>query len=89
MMTKTTSLSIRAAAVLAAIVSQLNVGSAFACNSGPDFCTNDPRIPAALEAKKKAMLKEYPSRLVALLDRGVQCIARIERSPDIFTPWSW
>lgn len=56
-----------------------------ACNSGPDFCTDDPRIPAALAAKKAALLKEYPQRLVSLLDRGVQCIARIERSPDAFT----
>lgn len=55
------------------------------CTSGPDFCTDDPRIPAALAAKKAALSKEYPPRLVSLLDRGVQCVARIERGPDAFT----
>ena len=74
-----------AAAVFAIVVGLLTAGPAMACNSGPDFCTDDPRIPAALAAKKKEMLKDFPARLVNLLDRGVQCIARIERSPDIFT----
>lgn len=61
--------------------------AAAACNSGPDFCTDDPRIAVALEKKKQTLRKEYPERLVALLDRGVQCVARIERSPNAFTMW--
>lgn len=56
-----------------------------ACRSGPDYCTDDPRIPGALTEKKERLEKEYPGRLIALLDRGVQCIARIEQSPDAFT----
>jgi hypothetical protein len=58
-----------------------------ACNCGPDFCQDDNRIAAKLANKKKALAKEYPANLVALLDRGQQCIARIERSPDAFTIW--
>jgi hypothetical protein len=58
-----------------------------ACNSGPDFCQDDPRIAAKLLAKKQTLAREYPARLVALLDRGQQCVARIDRSPDIFTLW--
>lgn len=57
---------------------------AAACSSGPDYCTDDPRIPAALKAKKERLLKDYPERLVSLLDRGVQCVARIRTSPDGF-----
>ncbi len=69
----------------ALLVGALQTTALAACNSGPDFCTDDPRIPAALAAKKASLLKEYPQRLVSLLDRGVQCIARIERSPTAFT----
>lgn len=58
---------------------------AFACGTGPDYCTDDPRIPKLLAGKKKLLLKEYPKRLVSLLDRGVQCVARIEGGPDAFT----
>lgn len=60
-------------------------GAQAACNSGPDFCTDDPRIPAALLEKKDRLAKTYPSHLVALLDRGVQCVARIRTSPDGFS----
>jgi hypothetical protein len=57
-----------------------------ACACGPDFCTNDGRIPALLQQKKARLAAvPYPARLVALLDRGQQCVARIERSPDIFS----
>jgi hypothetical protein len=59
-----------------------------ACTCGPDFCQDDPRVPATL-AEKKASLRAsgYPDRLIALIDRGDQCVARITRSPDIFTMW--
>lgn len=60
-------------------------GAAAACNSGPDYCSDDPRIPAALAEKKQRLAQEYPARLVQLIDRGVQCVARIKRSPDAFT----
>ncbi|CDZ54447.1 hypothetical protein [Neorhizobium galegae] len=56
-----------------------------ACDSGPDYCTDDPRIPGKLAAKKATLSADYPSRLVALLDRGVQCVARIEQSPEGFS----
>jgi hypothetical protein len=55
------------------------------CNSGPDYCIDDPRIPDELASKKKRLSREYPPRLIALLDRGVQCVARIETSPDGFS----
>src|SRR5271170_4966786 len=55
------------------------------CNSGPDYCTDDPRIPGELAAKKERLSGEYPPRLIGLLDRGVQCIARIETAPDGFS----
>lgn len=56
-----------------------------ACNAGPDYCTDDPRIPQMLADKKASLAKDYPARLVALLDRGTQCVARIRQSPDGFT----
>jgi hypothetical protein len=56
-----------------------------ACNCGPDFCQNDNRVATKLAQKKQALSNEYPAKLVALLDRGQQCVARIERSPDAFT----
>jgi hypothetical protein len=56
-----------------------------ACESGPDWCTDDDRIPAMLAEKKTRLAKEYPTRLVALLDRGTQCVARIRTSPDGFS----
>lgn len=55
------------------------------CSAGPDYCTDDPRIPAKLAEKKNALLSEYPQRLVSLLDKGVQCVARIIQSPDGFS----
>lgn len=67
-------------------VSQNQPANAQACNCGPDFCQGDSRIAAKL-AEKKRSLSEYPANLVALLDRGQQCVARIERSPDAFTMW--
>lgn len=71
-----------------AAVTAFSLFSSFAradCGSGPDFCTDDPRIPGMLADKKKELAKEYPERLVALVDRGVQCVARITGSPDGFT----
>ncbi|MBB3643874.1 hypothetical protein FHX14_000033 [Rhizobium sp. BK619] len=38
-----------------------------------------------LADKKASLAKDYPARLVALLDRGTQCVARIRQSPDGFT----
>lgn len=71
--------------VLLLILLAASSGPSLACDSGPDFCTDDPRIGPALAAKKAELLKYYPQRLVDLLDRGVQCVARIERSPDAFS----
>ncbi len=73
------------APLVALLLCMLQNNALAACNSGPDFCTDDPRIPDALAAKKASLSNEYPARLVSLLDRGVQCIARIERGPDAFT----
>jgi hypothetical protein len=56
----------------------------YACDSGPDYCTDDPRIAGLLTKKKKDLSKEYPARLVALLDLGVQCVARINQEPSAF-----
>lgn len=73
--------------VITTLVCSLSPGSAVArCSCGPDFCQGDSRIAQRLR-DKKARLKTsgYPSRLVSLVDRGEQCVARIDRSPDIFT----
>ena len=56
-----------------------------ACACGPDFCQNDARIAGLLASKKRALSASYPASLVGLLDKGEQCVARIQRSPDIFT----
>jgi len=56
-------------------VALIGAGAAQAsCSSGPDWCTDDPRIPATLKEKKERLSKEYPDYLVALLDLGVQCV---------------
>lgn len=56
-----------------------------ACSTGPDFCTDDPRIPDLLAQKKARLASAYPAEFIALLDLGAQCVARIERSPDVFS----
>ena len=59
---------------------------AAACSSGPDFCQNDPRIPAALAAKKKSIVKNgFPQKYADLLDNGSRCVAKIDRAPDIIS----
>jgi hypothetical protein len=56
-----------------------------ACNAGPDYCADDPRVPAALAAKKQELKRQgYPDRLIGLLDLGVQCVARIRTEPANF-----
>jgi hypothetical protein len=69
------------------MASQFQAANAQTCNCGPDFCQGDGRIAAKLAEKKRLLSREYPANLVALLDRGQQCVARIERSPDAFTMW--
>ena len=54
------------------------------CSCGPDFCTDTSGYNSALAAKKQKLSKEYPARLVALLDKEDRCQACIERSPDSF-----
>lgn len=72
-------------AALALMACLASPSAATACNSGPDYCTDDPRIAAALAAKKQALKNDgYPDRLVGLLDLGVQCVARIRDEPDGF-----
>ena len=73
------------AALAGFVVFIIASSQAAACNMGPDYCTDDPRIPKMLADKKSSLAKDYPARLVALLDRGVQCVARIQQSPDAFT----
>lgn len=56
------------------------------CACGPDYCQDDTRIAAALAAKKNSLAAAgYPPRLLALLDVGTQCYARIHQAPDAFT----
>jgi hypothetical protein len=43
------------------------------------------RFARELSSKKEKLSQEYPPRLMALLDRGVQCVARIETEPDGFS----
>lgn len=63
----------------------LSASAARACDAGPNYCTDDPRIPAALAAKKQELIQQgYPTRLVNLLDIGVQCVARIDTEPSGF-----
>jgi hypothetical protein len=53
---------------------------------GPDFCHGDSRYPAKLAAKKTAMKQDgYPADLIALMDRGGECVASVERAPDGFS----
>jgi hypothetical protein len=53
---------------------------------GPDFCHGDSRYPAKLAGKKAVMKRDgYPADLIALIDRGGDCIASVERAPDGFS----
>src|SRR4051794_20948500 len=70
-----------------AVLLQTQAGRAQACNCGPDFCQGDSRIAAKLAEKKRLLSREYPANLVALIDRGQQCVARIERTPISFFIW--
>lgn len=76
----------RVGAALLALLAVVAGGSAaLACNAGPDYCTDDARIGAALTAKKQGLKHQgYPDRLIGLLDIGVQCVARIRDEPDGF-----
>lgn len=55
------------------------------CSCGPDFCQGDPRYPQLLANKKASLSVNYPSDLVALLDRDGACVARVEQAPDGFS----
>ncbi len=52
---------------------------------GPDFCTDSLDFKKALAAKKSRLSKDYPVRLVGLLDKVDRCKARIERTLDGFS----
>lgn len=57
-----------------------------ACGCGPDFCKDDPRVPAAFAAKRQSLAGEgYPERLLKLFDKASRCVACAERAPDAFT----
>lgn len=72
----------------AIVLGQAVTSVAAQCQCGPDFCQSDPRVGLALQAKKAALESDgYPERLISLIDVGDQCVARIRRSPDIFTMW--
>ena len=58
------------------------------CKCGPDFCHKDSRYSKALAAKKDSMRRSdehYPEELISLMDLDGECLARVERAPDIFT----
>lgn len=63
----------------------ISASSAWACDAGPDYCSDDPRVPDMLAQKKARLLQDFPANFVALLDIGVQCVARIRTSPDAFS----
>ena len=52
---------------------------------GPTYCTNTAEYSRALAAKKKALLADYPQRLVEILDRVGHCEACITSGPDGFS----
>ncbi|UFZ06353.1 hypothetical protein LQG66_08670 [Bradyrhizobium ontarionense] len=55
------------------------------CACGPDFCQGDPRYAPRLAKAKAAMRNEgYPEDLIALMDKGGACFARIDRAPVNF-----
>lgn len=69
---------------LAAII--LSHGIALAdCACGPTYCLDTPAFKAALAQKKKELSRDYPARLVAILDNASRCEACITRGPDGFT----
>ncbi len=55
------------------------------CPCGPTYCKDTPAFTSALVAKKAALSKEYPARLVSILDRVAHCEACISTGPDGFS----
>jgi hypothetical protein len=55
------------------------------CACGPTYCLDTPEFTAALAKKKKDLLKEYPVRLVSILDIVRHCEACVREGPDGFT----
>ncbi|VTZ27857.1 conserved exported hypothetical protein [Methylocella tundrae] len=70
-----------AAALMIGALSHANAD----CACGPDYCLGDPRFPQKLAAKKARLAKDYPARLVALLDRAGACVAAVDLAPDGFS----
>ena len=53
---------------------------------GPDYCHGDSRYGPRLTAKKTALSQAgYPADLVALMDRGGECVASVDQAPDAFS----
>jgi hypothetical protein len=55
------------------------------CACGPTYCLDTPEFVAALAKKKKELSRDYPARLVAILDKASHCEACITGGPDGFT----
>ena len=76
--------------VLVAMVAMLSLAAKPALAEcppcGPDYCKSDPRFAPLLAKKKQRLTADgYPERLLKLLDKDGECVARVERSPDVFT----
>jgi hypothetical protein len=59
--------------------------SAADCKCGPLYCKEGNGYAVALAEKKAALLKEYPPRLVSIVDRVRKCEGCIRTSPDGFS----
>jgi hypothetical protein len=55
------------------------------CPCGPTYCLDTSEYLKALAKKKQSLSKEYPARLVAILDRASHCEACITKGPDGFS----
>lgn len=73
-------------ALLLFVISALSIPHAKGdCPCGPTFCLETPGFAKALAEKKSDLAKEYPSRLISILDKASHCEACVRQGPDAFT----
>lgn len=78
-------MSLRNVILAVAVLTLSPFARAQSCACGPTYCTGTSGYQSALSAKKQALAKDHPARLVGLFDRIDRCEAAVTQSPDGFS----
>jgi hypothetical protein len=76
---------VRQILMIAAGLTWLSLAYADCPPCGPTFCKDTPAYKNALAAKKTALSKKYPARLVVILDKVSHCENCVTTGPDGFS----